>query len=198
MIDPKTVRRAQRGDFKAFKELYDSTSVSIYNLMFRMSGNRETAEDLTQEVYLRVWRSFKGLKSPKAFVTWLHSIAMNVYRDWAKSAAHRMDEMRVEIRPQGDDPNDDEIQEGDLALIPSPHPSPEEEVIKGEMNDVIEEAIAHLPDKYRAVVVMHHIEGMELREIAKALGIAQGTVMSRLARARAMLRKKLARYIEGD
>jgi len=197
MIDPRTVKRAQNGDHKAFKRLYDSTSLGIYNLMLRMSGNRETAEDLTQEVYLRVWRSLGGLKSPKAFVTWLHRIAINVYRDWAKSASHRLEEMRVEVQAQNQDDPEDEDNE-DLDLIPSSHPLPDEEALRGEMRDVIERAISSLPEKYRAVVIMHHIEGLGLKEIAKSLDVAQGTVMSRLARARAMLREKLSGYVEGD
>jgi len=195
MVDPQTVKKAQNGDHKAFKELYDSTSLGIYNLMLRMSGNRETAEDLTQEVYLRVWRSLGRLKSPKAFVTWLHRIAMNVYRDWSKSASHKLEEMRVGMQVQGqDDPENDE----GLDLIPSPHPLPDEETLRGEMKDAIERAISSLPEKYRAVVIMHHIEGLGLKEIAKSLDVAQGTVMSRLARARAMLRERLSGYIEGD
>ena len=195
MVDPQTVKKAQNGDHKAFKELYDSTSLGIYNLMLRMSGNKETAEDLTQEVYLRVWRSLRRLKSPKAFVTWLHRIAMNVYRDWSKSASHRLDELRVrmQVQGQGDNPEDDE----GLDLIPSPHPLPDEETLRGEMKDVIERAISSLPEKYRAVVIMHHIEGLGLKEIAKSLDVAQGTVMSRLARARAMLRERLSGYIGG-
>lgn len=197
MIDPITVKRAQNGDHKAFKRLYDSTSINIYNLMLRMSDSRETAEDLTQEVYLRVWRSLRSLKSPKAFVTWLHRIAMNVYRDWAKSASHKLEEMRAEIQAQADDP-DDSPEEGNPDLIPSPHPSPEEEILRGEMREVIERAISSLPEKYRAVVIMHHIEGLGLKEIAESLDVAQGTVMSRLARARAMLREKLSGYVEGD
>ncbi|MCD6508391.1 sigma-70 family RNA polymerase sigma factor [Candidatus Poribacteria bacterium] len=196
MVDPQTVKKAQNGDHKAFKELYDSTSLGIYNLMLRMSGNKETAEDLTQEVYLRVWRSLGRLKSPKAFVTWLHRIAMNVYRDWSKSASHRLEEMRVGMQVQGQD-DDPENDEG-LDLIPSPHPLPDEETLRGEMKDVIERAISSLPEKYRAVVIMHHIEGLGLKEIAKSLDVAQGTVMSRLARARAMLRERLSGYIEGD
>jgi len=192
MIDPRTVERAKKGDVEAFGELYGMTSAAVYTFMLKMTGNRETAEDLTQEVYLKAWRSLRSLKSPKAFVTWLHRIAINVYRDWSKSAAHRME--LASAHPE-EDPDGPEI---DVESLPSRSPSPHREAEMSEVRRAVEEAIASLPESYREVVVMHHIEGLGVREIAESLGIPQGTVMSRLARARKALRDKLAKFVEGD
>lgn len=190
MIDPRTVERAKKGDVDAFEKLYRATSAALYTFMLKMTGVRETAEDLTQEVYLKAWRSLGSLKSPGSFLTWLHRIAINVYRDWAKSAAHRMELATME-------PEDDPDGAVDVENLPSTRPSPHGEAEAEEMRSAIEEAIASLPESYRAVVVMHHVEGMGVREIAESLGIPQGTVMSRLARARRILREKLAQFVEG-
>lgn len=184
MMDEKLVKAAQAGDVEAFGEIFKQTNKRIYNFLLRLSSDDELAADLTQETFIRAFKSLKSLKSNKALVSWLHRIALNLYRDEMKKPC---------IHTKSIDPNsfaDDAIEIGDWMN------NPDRITADKELQSVAKDAISSLPEIHRTVVIMHHIEGMEVSEIAKALKIKSGTVMSRLARARERLKHKLAFYVD--
>ncbi len=189
-IDGNLIKKAQAGDVEAFGEIFKQTNKQIYNFLLHLSSDRELAADLTQETFIRAFKALKSLKSSDAFVSWIHRIVLNLYRDYMKKP--RLHTESIEQNSFTDDEDDDKRKE----IIDWTN-NPEKIASDRELQSVVRDAISSLPEIHRTVVIMHHIEGMEVNKIAKTLKIKSGTVMSRLARARETLRHKLDFYV-GD
>jgi RNA polymerase sigma-70 factor (ECF subfamily) len=166
----ETLERAQAGDHRAFKQLYDAHLGRIYALTLRMAGNVAEAEELTQAVFIRAWERLPSFRGDSAFSTWLYRLAVNeVLGAWRSD---RRRERRVRVS--------DDLEAEAAPLEPPP----------GEPID-LEGAIARLPAGARAVFVLHDIEGYRHEEIAGLTGIAEGTSKAQLHRARRLLKEVL-------
>jgi len=142
----------------------------------------EVAADLTQQTFVRALESLPRLREVGAFRGWLHRIAANLVRDEVKSGRARL-----------------EVRESDLPEMEFAAPErPEQMALQVELKEEVWRALRTLPAEQRTAVVLHHLEGLSVAEIAVAVGVRPGTVMSRLARARDALRLKLARYVEAE
>lgn len=166
------VDRAARGDVDAFEELYRENSGRVYLLCLRMCGDPSLAEELAQEAFIRAWQKLSSFRGDSAFSTWLHRVTVNVVLGDRRSTARR----EARIKPAGDD-----VPVDLSASVPSP----------GQALD-LERSIAALPDGARAVFVLHDVEGYRHKEIARLIGVAEGTSKAQLHRARKLLRKALA------
>jgi RNA polymerase sigma-70 factor (ECF subfamily) len=152
--------------------LYEQHAPRLYAVLCRMSGSPEQAEDLLQDVFLQAHRKLDTFDGRAAVGTWLYRLAVNRYLDYARSRSGRMqqkttsyaDDLASEPRAQADSP--------------------------AERID-LERAIQQLPDGYREAFVLHDVEGFEHREIARMLGIAEGTSKSQVFKARMKLRELL-------
>jgi RNA polymerase sigma-70 factor (ECF subfamily) len=166
------VTRCQAGDVDAFAELYRHHAPRIFALASRMSGSPEAGEDLLQEIFLQAHRKIRGFKGDSSVGTWLYRMAINHCLDFVRSRQGRMD--------KATDSLDDD------ALPPSARrDSPVERID-------LERAIQQLPAGCREAFVLHDVEGYEHREIARMLGIAEGTSKSQVFKARMKLRAALA------
>jgi len=181
--DEKLVGKAQQGDQRAFGTLYSQYGRVIYSIIRHMIGNDEAAADLTQETFIRAWRSLPRLQEPKAFGGWLRMIALNLTRDW----------LRADRPTQPLDGENDEEMPRQWA---DDGAGPADQLETSEQQRQVTEAIQRLNEDQRLVIVMHHLEGKPVAEIGEDLGIPVGTVLSRLARGREALRIKLAPYVE--
>ena len=171
MSESELVGRARDGDQRAFRALYDANVDRIYRLVFRMAGDDELARDFTQEAFVRAWERLGQFRGEAAFSTWLHSIAVSVALNGLRKVdRHRKRERSLE----------------DAAQLPSGG-----RAIEPDVRERIERAVDALPEKYRSVFLMHDLEGYKHREIAVALGLAEGTSKALLFRARAKLRAAL-------
>ncbi|MGZ5416607.1 MAG: RNA polymerase sigma factor SigE [Nocardioides sp.] len=157
-------------------EVVEEHSARVYRLAYRLTGSPHDAEDLTQEVFVRVFRSLDGY-TPGTFEGWLHRITTNLFLDQARRKA--------KIRF-------DAFADGAETRIPSRAVAPDSAVLEGIFDDDVENALAALPPDFRAAVVLCDIEGLSYEEIADVLGLKLGTVRSRIHRGRSMLRKALA------
>lgn len=182
-IPSDLVARARAGDVTAFDALYLSCQAGIYSFIRSQVREEELAADLTQQTFVRAWESLPRLKEAGAFLGWLHRIAANLVRDEVKSGRARLELTTSDL------PDDREF-------APSTDPGPEEAAISADLKDAVWAAISELSADQRGVVVMHHLEGLSVSEIAHALTVRPGTVMSRLARAREALRQRLSSYLE--
>ncbi len=183
--DIRLVRRAREGDSDAFRQLFDRHHKRLYNYMVYAVNETGDAADLTQMTFIKAWENLPRLRNPNAFVTWLHRIAVNVVKDYA--------------RKRKDSPMTDIIEDYTTEPLQPPDPAtsdPETVVADKQRGNAVRQAVSSLPDKHRDVVVMHHLEGMEITQIAQVLGVAEGTVLSRLARARETLKRKLRRLVD--
>lgn len=164
--------RAARGDRAAFDELYARTVDRVYAVCLRVSGDRTTAEGLTQDTYVRVWQKLATFRADSAFTTWLHRLAVNVVLNDVRQAQRRRGR---------------EYRLGDEVLVARPDQA------DPAMRLDLERAIATLPPRARAVLVLHDVEGYKHHEIAELLGIATGTAKAQLHRARMLLQQRLER-----
>ena len=167
------VARCQAGDVDAFAELYRHHSPRIFALVCRMTGSTETGEDLLQEIFLQAHRKIHGFKGDSAVGTWLYRLAINHSLDFVRSRQVRMEKTT------------DSLDRDDAPVAGAVHDSP---VVRLDL----ERAIRQLPPGCREAFVLHDVEGYEHREIARMLGIAEGTSKSQVFKARMKLRAVLA------
>jgi len=184
--DAALIERSKTGDAQAFRVLFEKHQGWVYGLAYHMVGSREEAADLTQEVFVRVFRALPTLRAGAAFVTWLRQIAVNLCRDYLKK--RRLPTESLEYI--GDQ------QEVVTRDLPDPGAELDRPVLTAELKVAVRRAIASLSPDHRAVVIMHHLQGMEVTEIARVLRCSVGTVKSRLSRARDELKRKLSGYVE--
>ncbi|WP_461122661.1 RNA polymerase sigma factor SigE [Saccharothrix stipae] len=148
----------------------------VYRLAYRLTGNQHDAEDLTQETFIRVFRSLASYK-PGTFEGWLHRITTNLFLDMAR----RRSRVRMEALPDETD------------RIPGDDPTPEEVYADTHLDPELQAALDELPPEFRAAVVLCDVEGLSYEEIGATLGVKLGTVRSRIHRGRQALRVALER-----
>jgi RNA polymerase sigma factor (sigma-70 family) len=156
-------------------EVVRGYSARVYRLAYRLTGNSHDAEDLTQEVFVRVFRSLSGY-TPGTFEGWLHRITTNLFLDMARRR------QRIRFEGLGDET---------AARLGDSGPSPAEAFDDRHLDSDIQAALKALAPEYRAAVILCDIEGLSYEEIADTLGIKLGTVRSRIHRGRAQLRAAL-------
>ena len=174
--DAALVERCRQGDLAAFEELYRAHAGKLFSVACRMLGNPTDAEDLLQEIFLSAHRKLDGFRGDSALGTWLYRLATNHCLDYLRSRAARTNQLT--------DVLDDEpglYLAGSRGLA-------EQTVMKMDL----ERAMARLPEGCRAAFVLHDVQGLEHREVADVLGIAEGTSKSQVHKARLRLRAILS------
>ena len=180
MDDKHIVAQARRGDLSAFEELVTRYEKRVYAIALRSSGSPEDAADITQEVFLKAWRSMESFRGDSGFATWLFRITMNMCVDHAR---RRQTQPQTQPLVQGE--------EDDERPIPDTAPTPEEHLENSELGRELAAALDEVSDEHRRIVLLRDVSGMSYTEIAEVLEISEGTVKSRLSRARIALRKIL-------
>ncbi|HWJ82024.1 MAG TPA: RNA polymerase sigma factor SigE [Nocardioides sp.] len=160
----------------SWERIVEEHSDRVYRLALRLTGNRHDAEDLTQEVFVRVFRSLDTY-TPGTFEGWLHRITTNLFLDQARR------KQRIRF---------DALSDERAARLASTAASPDTAYTDRTFDDDVEQALSALPPDFRAAVVLCDIEGLTYEEIAEILGAKLGTVRSRIHRGRAMLRTALS------
>jgi RNA polymerase sigma-70 factor (ECF subfamily) len=176
MDDAQLIPLAARGDRDAFQALVERHRGLVYRVAYQYAGNYQDAEDIAQDVFLKVYRSLDRFRQDAQFTSWLYRIAMNACVDRSR-------------RRNPADPND---QSDDLLLsTASSDPNPESRTWAGEIGEAVQAAVDRLPPRQRVIFIMRHFEELKLSEIASALGLAEGTVKRQLHAAVHRLRTAL-------
>ena len=186
-VPPDTVAAAQAGDERAFETIVSHYQRSVFGLAYRMTGDAGRAEDLAQDVFLRVWRKLDSFRLSEPLRPWLMRLARNVCINALK---------RKRVRTLSLDATADD--EGRVWEPPADGPAAPDLAETHELAAILEAAIAGLPHVYRVVVTLRHVEGLAYGEIAQSLGLPLGTVKVRLFRARERLRRMLGPRIGAD
>ncbi|HSD30019.1 MAG TPA: sigma-70 family RNA polymerase sigma factor [Vicinamibacteria bacterium] len=176
--EPFLLARARQGDLAAFEEVVRQYQRRVYGVALRIVRAHDVADDVAQEAFVRAWRSLDRFDLARPFGPWVCRIAANLAVNHVRSPR-----AREEALPDGH------------AETPSGDRGPLGAILDAEAKRVLDEAVAGLGPEQRAVFVLRAVEEMSYAEIAEALGISQGTVMSRLFRARERLARALAPYL---
>jgi RNA polymerase sigma-70 factor, ECF subfamily len=177
------VVQAKNGDAAAFEQLISIYDKKVYNLAYRMCGDREDASDLAQEALVRAYKAIGRFREQAQFSTWLYRIVVNVCLDHQRSRK-RHPTVSLDEPLAGED--------GDIPRqLTADTLDPEAEYQQLETQREVQRAIGRLNDDHRIVVIMRDIQGLPYEDIAAALGVALGTVKSRLNRARRALKEEL-------
>ena len=182
------LRRLRERDERAFRELIELHRDRVYNLTFRMLGNRAEAEDVAQEVFITVFKTIDSFREESKFSTWLYRVAVNHCKNRIKYLARRHERDRDELDETSHETNG-------AAGAPIGHVAPDRALEGAQLEALLQEAIANLDDDQRVVVVLRDVEDLSIEEICDITGLPDGTVKSRLHRARLVLRKRLQRHV---
>lgn len=174
-IDQDIILNCQKKEIGAFSQMYEFYKDRIYNLCLRMSGNYQEAEDLTQDVFLKVYQKIGEYRFSSSFSSWIYQIATNLCIDKARRAQKIT---FVNLKETEQDVSD----------------SMEELLYKKEMEVQLQKALTKLKPQYRIYIILRDKEGLTYSEIARILGVNLGTVKSKLNRARMQLAKELKDY----
>jgi len=186
--DAVMVARCRKGDMQAFGVLVAKYQHRLLNVVLRICGSREDAEELAQEAFLRALERIDQFRGDSGFYTWLFRIATNL----AISHRRRRGRARFQSLTGAENPGGSQANNLAPAAAGRGDPSPEAAAMAAETNRRVLEALEELDDEFRLVAILSDIEGMAYAEIAKVLQIPVGTVKSRLHRARCILKEKLA------
>jgi RNA polymerase sigma-70 factor, ECF subfamily len=182
-IVKERIKQVKKGDQNAFAEIVELYKDKVYQLCFRMLGNPHEAEDIAQEAFIRAYINIHSYDSSKKFSTWLYRIATNL----------SIDRIR---KKKPDYYLDAEVAGGEgltlYSQVAADVALPEDEVQYVELQEIIQEEILKLPDKYRSVIVLKYIEELSLKEISEILDLPINTVKTRIHRGREALRKQLS------
>jgi RNA polymerase sigma-70 factor (ECF subfamily) len=180
--DAELMLRVREGDTESFALLLERHRAPVIHFLYRMVQNQSVAEELAQEVFLRVYRSRANYEPTAKFTTWLFRIASHLALNWIRDRRHE----------KGQESLDAEVKDGMARQVPDRKMSAEQSMVRETRFEEIRKAIAALPDKQRSAVLMHKYEEMEYSQIAAVLECSESAVKSLLFRAYESLRARLA------
>ena len=178
-MDELLLRRAQGGDPEAFGQLMQPLEQLVWRVCWHYTGNREAAEDCGQEAMVRIWRSLGNYRGDCALESWIYRIAANCCMDWLRKKKRDRSVSIEPLREQGFDPAD-------------PAPGTEEQAVRKDESRRLREAVAQLPEDQRDALILTQLEKISYEETARRLGVEEGTVKSRVNRAKARLKEMLS------
>ncbi|ASS73961.1 RNA polymerase sigma factor SigW [Tumebacillus algifaecis] len=182
LIEQRIVKRAQKGDRLAFAELVELYKDKLYNLGYRMLGNQQEAEDIAQEAFLRAYANLNKYNAQHKFSTWIYRIATNLC----------IDRIRKKKADYSLDAEVDGVEGADMySRLKAPGDTPEQEVMRREARQEVQDAIDALPENYRTAVILKYLHDLSLLEISEILEVPVSTVKTRIHRGREALRTSL-------
>jgi RNA polymerase sigma-70 factor (ECF subfamily) len=185
MDEKDLIAKSQNGNDEAYGVLVERYKTKVFNMTYSMTLNREVADDLAQEVFIKAYYALPRFKGKSAFSTWLHQITVNHTRDYLRKSS-RMKQVPFEETKAEHSTFEDEREKRER----------EEEFVW--RKKIVHEAIATLPPRYRIILSLRDIQGLPYEEISRVLNISSGTVDSRLHRARKMVKKKITPFLEKE
>lgn len=181
-VEKRLIQRAKRGERDAFAELIEIYKDKIFQLAYRMVGNRQDAEDIAQETFLRVYANLHTYDENYKFSTWIYRIATNLCIDRGRKK-----------RP--DFSLDEEVETGEgldwYSRLSSRDRTPEEKVVTQELQETVQDALSQLQPEYRSIMILRYIEDLSLQEISEIVKLPVTTIKTRIHRGREALRSKL-------
>lgn len=176
-FENEIIRSVLRGKVNDFEKLVTAYEKNVYNLALRMVGDPEDAADMTQETFIKAYRALNSFRGDSKFSSWLYRIASNVCLDFLRGRSRRP---QVSLAGDGED-GPAELELPDMSL------NPERQLMKKLSMEAVRRGLEQLPEQQRQILVMRELGGMSYAELAQTLGLEEGTVKSRIFRARKRL-----------
>ena len=177
LSENEIIRKVLGGDANAFEELVLRHEKTVYNIALRMTGSEDDAADMTQETFIKAYNNLSSFKSDSKFSTWIYRITTNVCLDFLRAKSRRP-QVSLTVADADDDSFEQQLE------IPDPADDPEQQLMKKLSMQSLNDGLRRLPDKQRQILVMRELGGLSYAEIGKALSLEEGTVKSRIFRAR--------------
>ena len=168
----------------SFENIFTSYEKPLYNFVLRMVKDAQTAEDLTQDIFIKIHQNLEGFRGSASISTWVYKIATNTYLDYIRSSSYKKNTLSDYIDESENEKWENRNYEKVMAI--------DEQAIKSEMNTCIQRFLDDLPEDYRSVIVLHDLQDLKNREVADILNCSLETVKIRLHRARKKFRSVLA------
>lgn len=181
---------ARNGDLDAFSVLVERYSARVYGVCFSYLGNRQDAEDTAQETFVKAFKAMRSYQFLSSFYTWIYRIAANTCMDLRR----RSSKLSAVSLDEAMETDDSQV----FWQIPDQGPLPDELAIQAETRQLIREGITKLPDFLQEIIILRDLEGLSYHELADLLNLSEGTVKSRLSRARYQLMLLLTRQEQRD
>lgn len=181
---------ARNGDLDAFSVLVERYSARVYGVCFSYLGNRQDAEDTAQETFVKAFKAMRSYQFLSSFYTWIYRIAANTCMDFRR----RSSKLSAVSLDEAMETDDSQV----FWQIPDQGPLPDELAIQAETRQLIREGITKLPDFLQEIIILRDLEGLSYHELADLLNLSEGTVKSRLSRARYQLMLLLTRQEQRD
>jgi RNA polymerase sigma-70 factor (ECF subfamily) len=187
------VKRAQDGDREAFQELVERYQRKVYSICYGMLKDKDDSYDVSQEVFIKVYRYLENFNRDSSFYTWLYRITVNKCIDFIRKRDRRSEvDYNDEIKRDREVGGDDNIMPSKLGI------QPDKVYGRKELRDKMLEALETLSDKHRTILILREVEGLSYDEMADVLDISKGTVMSRLYHARRYFQDAIEEYVGED
>lgn len=179
--DAELVRRAQNRESGAFDALFDRHYTRVFNFALNLTGDGDSAGDIAQSAFVKMYDALNRVRDGQAILKFLYRAVVNLVRDRARSRERKPWTLFTDLLDKAD-----------------PGLDPQRLLIAKDRDEALRSAIALLPGEFREALVLHYMEGLDVREISEVTGVPAGTVKSRLGRARARLRTALAEWLDGE
>ncbi len=180
--DKCLIQRAQAGDTGAFRQLVERHQRRVFAIALGLVRDEQDAREIAQEAFLRVHKGLTQFQGGSSFFTWLYRIVTNLSIDLMRKPSRREAELHFAL----------EIDDGESPLLPASDADPYDVVRRGQISLRIQHALDQLPPYHRGVILMREVEGMSYEEMAEAMQVSKGTIMSRLFHARKKLQRALS------
>jgi RNA polymerase sigma-70 factor (ECF subfamily) len=184
------IRRLQLRDEKAFVQCVRTYQDKVYGLIYRMLGNHAEAQDVAQEVFVTVFKSIDGFRGDSKLSTWLYRIAANHCKNRIKYLRRRAHKTTTDLDAHAERA----LQDGNGSTLGESHAGPAEVLEGAQLEQIVQRAIEKLDEEPRLLLVLRDVEEMSYEEIMQVTGLPEGTVKSRLHRARQALKEEIARH----
>jgi RNA polymerase sigma-70 factor (ECF subfamily) len=188
-VDQLLVERVQKGDNHAFDLLINKYQHRIVSLVSRYVSNHADALDVAQEAFIKAYRAMGNFRGDSAFYTWMYRIAINTAKNWLVAQKRR---------PPATDIDAADAEQYDIDSRLKDRSTPENELLRDEIKEMVYDTIAQLPDDLRTAIMLREMEGMSYEDIAITMDCPIGTVRSRIFRAREAIDEKLRPLVEGN
>lgn len=185
MNEEKIIKQLKSGDYSNYDKLVDSYKNRVFGMAYKFTNDYDEAQDLAQEVFLKIYRQIKNFREESKLSTWIYRISVNTCLDWKKKKERIKS---INFSSMVNEENKDQtIDIKDESMLP------DEIILQDEDQKQVHELIYQLSDKYKTVLIMYHFNEMSYQDISKALNIPERTVETRLYRARRMLKDKISK-----